>query len=204
MTDDQVNILIGAGIGFFTSILTTYLFSVFSNEKRSRVLMSSIRGEISCLWDRYYNSVGNDLEKLKNSKKTELMSEFYASRDYFSIYDSVAHELPIIKDKDSISKIIRVYTEMRGHLDSWAQYNSLFLRWQENIKNSYTSEQNDLSRVYFQGVDRNLVDVLNLYKNDVLFKELTQIKGDINELKDSLDKKLEENFFFAVLCRPFK
>jgi hypothetical protein len=199
----MTNLFVGALIGFLSSIIAAYLLVLIQQEIRSRVLASALSEEINALWERYNQSIGDDLEALQGSDENQLLGEFFASRDYFTVYDGIAHELPIINNSKIIKTTIQFYIQTKGHLDSWSQYNSVFLRWQSNIKDAHTTESNKLSHMYFQGTDRNLKEVLNMYKNDVLINEFKHIKNLHKILSTELNDYVASNFIIGLKKRVF-
>lgn len=199
MNEDAEKILLGAGIGFFSSIVLKSLFSSFSNELKSRRVLTTLRVEINNLWNRYYKTTGEDLEKVQ--KSDSFIGPLIAESNYFSTIEATASDLALIQNEDLANEISSLFIDFKGFLDSWRNYNKHYNDFFRNIEQSHLNNTTQQAYKYFQGRDHSLKEILQIFKTDVLFSEHSDLKERIKNLNRNIDHYLKKPKVVSVLTR---
>lgn len=88
-----------------------------SEAKELEVVLRGIHAEIATVMDRYRSTVGNELERERNTDR-EFGGYLTAQQGYFSLYEQSGAVLGRLEDAELLQSIIATYTLMRAMIDS--------------------------------------------------------------------------------------
>ena len=128
-------------------VLTGAWFAYHNQIKRDEIrrceevegVLQAIHVEITVLWERYMEAMGNRMEKLE--KGSYFPYKWDPSRDYFTIYNSNAHVIGQIEDEDLRRDIVKAYTLSKALLDSYKTNSELLVRYEKVEKDNSLSHE---------------------------------------------------------------
>lgn len=153
--------LIGASIGGLFTIFGTWLSyyhqrTLKKDEERNKIIsfINSIETELEFIWKRYYETLGKQIELLKEN---EGLNVYYHIHDnYFIIYDSNTNLIGCL-DKKLASAIVETYILAKSLKDTII-CNNQFITHIENYSNSLMESKSYESNHHY-------TILLNHYKN---------------------------------------
>lgn len=98
------------------------------DQQQAKHLLRAVRAELGVVRARYLEVMG-DVGDLDDGQPVP--REFRASQGYFSVYDTSGVMLGLVRDPDTVEKIIQAYTYMRALLDSYEIHNDLQQRFDQ-------------------------------------------------------------------------
>lgn len=182
--DNPPNIIALSAIGILLSAFLTITNHFYNKEEvenkkeeDSKIeldnFLSSIREELTVLWNTYYENIGSKLEEQINSSQRNSFDWFYPiDGNYFNIYDSNTNLLVKIEDSETREKLIEVYIRAKGLVDSY-KFNNMLLEKLESFP------QGSMPATQYHSMLIDYADVLIKSHNDIksLLIELEIFKG---------------------------
>lgn len=135
-SNEFLSAIAGAIIGG-TFVLIGTLISAWCEHRRQEknrqeILISTLQvisAELNTIFDRYNQTIGIKLEKLKPN--SSLNYYYFVTEEYFTIFNGNAHLLGQLKDKELISSIIATYITLKEFVDSFRLNNAVLIRYNE-------------------------------------------------------------------------
>ena len=135
-------------------------------------VLEAIHGEISVLWELYYEDLG---KKLEQGLDDEIFLWYYNPRqDYFSIYSKSTAVIASLPDNTLQNKIIKTYTLAKSLLDYYQVHN---VTLKEYSKYQFLYDQNNDQTIKSYMDDRE----------EELIRQVSALKEIHGKAKDAVD-----------------
>lgn len=100
--------------------------------REERAFLEAVTCEIKAVSSQYMHMVG---EKLEQHPKPEPFNWYFPTNgSYFSVFDSNAHAIGFVRDKNLRDLIILTYARAKGLVDSYQYNNELVRQFDEALK----------------------------------------------------------------------
>ncbi|MBV8938610.1 MAG: hypothetical protein JO089_02060 [Alphaproteobacteria bacterium] len=123
--------LIGAAVGgVFTlyaarqSIVASVVREQKQDEKEMQNMLEAMGVEMSTLWDFHMMRVGERVEQLRDGEALEFY--YPLTQDYFTIYDTNASKIGLVKDPALRKAIVVCYNKCKKVVDGFKYNNELY------------------------------------------------------------------------------
>lgn len=114
--------IIGSVVGFGISYWRQKADKNSDEKKQTESFLNAIKSEISSIWSRYYATIG---ESIENLKENEGFGSYYPIFDnYFIVYDNNTNLIGNL-DKELSEILVKTYTIAKGLKDSFLCNNKL-------------------------------------------------------------------------------
>ncbi len=129
-------------------------------EKEIQNLLDSLAVELGTLWEFHMRRIGAMIENLKPGDAVEF---FYPlTQDYFTLYDSNAHNIGKLRDATLRAGIVKTYNKGKKIVDGFKYNNELYHDWRD-YSDSDEQLQDD---VRLAGKRKALTDYAMMLKED--------------------------------------
>ena len=184
--------LLGAVIGAFlaglVAIYIVYKQDYAAKEKdaeqklKNKIsFLKSIKAELSSLKNRYMDIIGKQVLE-HDEEKIFLNGLIDSNQNYFIFFDNNSHEIGLFNEPEEsklVSKIIRVYLDIKALFDRWISYDKKTDFWKYELS-SYSSLPKEDAVQYRQYIS----DELRFFFKD--------IKSDQNRISESIEALLKD------------
>lgn len=188
---DFLSGLIGALLGGLTTLLASWWQhhlekkrNEIENNKSINATIEAIKTELVCLLERYDQTIGKLVETLKDNES--FLYYYYATEDYFTIYNQNSSLIGQISDACLRKNIISVYINIKGLLETYKINNGLIDKYQY-YKNLFLETENKIYEQQRQAYHTSLLDYFPYIKegHDQTKVLGTQLIRDITVYLDS-------------------
>jgi hypothetical protein len=124
-------------------------------QKQIKSFLKSIKYELSGIWDRYYETIGEEISKL--TEEIGLNYSYIMSENYFVVYDNNTNMLGNL-NSDLSEKIVKTYMSVKGLKDTLIGNNQIL----ENLKKYQLLHDKKLLKDF----GKNLKETHNLFKTN--------------------------------------
>ncbi|WP_432697669.1 hypothetical protein ACQUQP_04780 [Marinobacterium sp. YM272] len=111
-------------------------------------LLEALKSELKAVSKQYMESIGDELDKHPESEPFNFYFPLYSS--YFSIFDSNATTIGLVRNGNLRDKIITAYSAGKGLIDSYQHNNMLVQRYDDAAKRKAASPRTDNDSMYRQ------------------------------------------------------
>jgi len=133
-----------------------------NEEKLIRGLLQAIHDEIETIWDRYQDTMGSQLDVLKNDEPLNFYYPLVS--DFFTVYNGNSFIIGRIPDNDLRKQIIKTYTLAKGMVDSFRLNNDLVGKF-EAANKIYQETEEEIHKQHASAHYRGLIIYANTLKH---------------------------------------